>query len=66
MSLIGRERHAVARADRRPEIDGVERLDLQAVDADHGVAVVHQVVRQREARRPEADDEDALAGGRFG
>jgi hypothetical protein len=32
-----------------------QRLDLQPVDADHGMAVVHQVVREREAGGPEAD-----------
>ena len=43
---------------------GVERLDLEAVDADHRVAVVHQMMRQRESRGTHADDEHALAGFR--
>ena len=34
-----------------------ERLDLQPVDRHHGVAVVHQVMRQREAGRTEPDDQ---------
>ena len=45
-----------------PDSDGGERLDLEAVDADHRVAVVQQVVRQRESGRAHADDERALAG----
>ena len=45
---------------------GIERLDLQAVDADHGVAVVHQVVRDGEAGRPEADDQHLFPDGAFG
>ena len=56
------EGHARAVGAVTPEIVGVERLDLEPVDADHGVAVVHQVVREREARRPHADHEHALAG----
>ena len=44
-----------------PDSARVERLDLQPVDADHRVAVVHQVVREREAGRPHADDQHALA-----
>ena len=39
---------------------GGQRLDLEPVDADDRVAVVHQVVRQREAGRSHADDERAL------
>ena len=35
----------------------VERLDLQAVDGDDGVAVVHQMMRQGEPGRAEADDQ---------
>ena len=38
-----------------------QRLDLQPVDADHAEAVVHQIVRERVARRAEAHDEDVLA-----
>ena len=38
-----------------------QRLDLQAVDADHAEAGVQQVLRQREAGRPEADDQHVLA-----
>ncbi len=39
-----------------------ERLDLQAIDGDHGVAVVHEVMRKREAGGPEADDQHFAAG----
>ena len=35
-----------------------QRLDLQSVDRDDGVAVVHQVMRQGEPGRTEADDQD--------
>ena len=45
-----------------PERRGVERLDLEPVDADHGVAVVDEVVREREPRGSESDDQHALAG----
>ena len=40
---------------------GGQRLDLEAVDRDDGVAVVHQMMREREARRAEADHENLLA-----
>ena len=43
-------------AHRRGRIEP-ERLDLQAVDRHHGVAVVHQVMRQREAGGTEPDDQ---------
>src|SRR5437773_1690628 len=36
-----------------------------AVDGDHGVAVVHQVVRQRESGRAEPDNKDSFPGCRF-
>jgi hypothetical protein len=55
------EGHALAvRADARDR--GRQRLDLQAVDADDRVPVVQQMVREREAGRPHADDEHAPAG----
>ena len=38
-----------------------QRLDLQAVDADHGVAVVHQVMRQLEAGRSQPDHQHGAA-----
>ena len=38
-----------------------QRLDLQAVDGDDGVAVVHQMMRQGEAGRAEADDQHLAA-----
>ncbi len=63
-------------ADRPERVAGAEgidpgerlgqRLDLEAVDGDDGVAVVHQVVRQREPGRPQADDQDLAAGRLFG
>ena len=63
MSLIGSKGDSVAeRIDARNR--GIERLDLQAVDADHGVAVVHQVVRDGEARGPQADDQNSFSGRR--
>ena len=45
---------------------GGERLDLEAVDADDRVAVVQQVVRERESGRAHADDQRALARRRRG
>ena len=57
------ERHALAR-DRDARQRRVERLDLEAVDADHRVAVVQQVVRERESGRAHADDQHPLAGAR--
>src|SRR5204863_8780000 len=33
-----------------------KRLDLQAVDARHGVSFIHEVVGEGEARRPHAGD----------
>ena len=44
-----------------PDSAGVERLDLEPVDADDRVAVVDEVMRQREAGGPQADDQHALA-----
>ena len=55
------ERHALA-VGRDSRQRGRQRLDLEAVDADDRVAVVQQVVRQREAGGPHADDERPLAG----
>jgi hypothetical protein len=43
-----------------------QRLDLQAVDADDGVAVVEQEMRQREPGRTHSDDQRPLAGRRQG
>ena len=54
-------RPAVRRTGRR-----IERLDLQAIDRDHGVAVIHQMMRQRKAGRPEPDDQHLVAARRFG
>jgi len=39
----------------------VERLDLQAVDADHAVPFLEQVVREREAGGPHARHQHAVA-----
>ncbi len=41
-----------------------QRLDLESVDADDRMAVIQQVVRQRESRRSHADDKHALARAR--
>ena len=57
-SAMSRDRRGPARA---PAIEVRQRLDLQPVDADHGVAVVHQVVRQREAGRAEPDHQHLAA-----
>ena len=57
----GLERHPFARR-RHAGQRRVERLDLETVDADDGMAVVHQQVRERESRRPHADDQRAAAG----
>jgi hypothetical protein len=58
------DRAGRARGIRRPARRKLplERLDLEAVDADDRVAVVHEVVREREPGRPHAHDEDALPG----
>ena len=45
----------------RPSHRHGQRLDAQAVDADHAEALVQQVVRQRVARRPHAHHQDVLA-----
>src|SRR5512134_2825132 len=50
------ERHAVAIGIDAGDLR-IERLDLQAVDADHGMTVVHEMVRDGEAGRTEADHE---------
>ena len=44
---------------------GGERLDLEPVDRHDGVAVVHQMVREREASRAEADDQNLPSGRRL-
>ncbi len=44
----------------------IERLDLQAIDADHRMTVVHQVVGQREPGRSQAYDQHAPPGRRLG
>ena len=36
-------------------------LNLETVDTDHGMTIVHEVVRQREAGRAHADDQHAVA-----
>ena len=56
----GHERHARAGDGDAGEVFR-QRLDLEAVDAHDRVPVVHQEVRQREAGRPHADDQHALA-----
>ena len=61
----GRERHALA-FERDSRQRGLERLDLEAVDADDGVPVVQQVMRERESGRTHAHDEHALPGRRQG
>ena len=33
-----------------------KRLDLEAIHADYGVAIVHQIVRERESGGAESDD----------
>ena len=45
-----------------------QRLDLQSVDADDAETLVHQIVGERVAGRPETGDEDVLAviGQRMG
>ena len=59
-SRIGRK--GDARAVGRDAGEGrVQRLDLEAVDGDHRVAFVQQVVRQRVAGRAEAGDEHLTA-----
>ena len=45
---------------------GGQRLDLETVDADDQMAVVHQVMRERKAGRPHADDQHAFAAARLG
>ena len=57
------ERHALAAA-RDARQRGIERLDLEAVDADDRVAVVDEVVRERESGGAHTDDQHPLAGAR--
>ena len=42
---------------------GIERLDLQTVHRDDGMAVVDEVVSQIEAGRPRSDHQNAAPGG---
>ena len=42
---------------------GRQRLDLQAIDADHGVPVVEKMMRERESCRAHADHEHPLPVG---
>ena len=44
---------------------GVERLDLEPVDRDDGVTVVHEVMGEREARGPEPHNQNLAAGRGF-
>ncbi len=62
-SRTGANAHALA-GDGDAGQRGIERLDLEAVDADHGVPVVDEVMREREAGGSHADDQHALAGAR--
>jgi len=41
---------------------GGQRLDLQSVDADHRVAVVHQMMRQRKSSRAQSDHQHLVSG----
>ena len=61
-SRIGRNGTRAAMRIDAGDIGG-QRLDLEPVDGDDGVAVVHQMVREREAGRPEPDHQH-LAPGR--
>ena len=45
-----------------PDCIGRQRLDLEAVDADDRVAVVHQVMREVEARRAQPHHQHGAAG----
>ena len=55
-----RERHALAAASDAGDLRR-QRLDLQPVDRGDEMAVVHQVMRQVEPGRPEADDQHLVA-----
>ena len=44
----------------------IQRLDLEAVDADDRMAIVHQMVCEREAGGTQADDQHAAPGRRLG
>ena len=59
------EGHAFAGRVHAREAGG-QRLDLEPVDAHHRMAVVHQVVRETEAGRPQADHQHALAARHLG
>ncbi len=64
-SRIGAERHPrAARIDAGNILR--QRLDLEPVDGHHGVAVVHQVMREREAGRPQPDHQHLAAGRGLG
>ena len=61
------------RLERRPGAEGVDagdlgrqRLDLQPVDRHHGVAVVDQMVGEREAGRAQTHHQHSLAARRAG
>ena len=55
------ERHALAQ--RRHAGDRLrQRLDLQSVHRRHRVAVVHQMMREREARRTQSDHQHLVSG----
>jgi len=43
----------------------IERFDLQSVDRDDGMTLVHQIMRERIAGRPKSDDEDLIIRGRL-
>ena len=54
------ERHAAA-VGRDARDFRRQRLDLQSVDRHDSVAVVHQMMREREARRPQAHHQHLAA-----
>ena len=56
----GLERHARAAQSYAGNL-GRQRLDLEPVDGDDGVPVIHQVMREREARGAEPDDQHLLS-----
>ena len=60
MSRMGRNGTRLPCAS-TPEISARQRLDLQAIDGGHRVAVVHQMMRQREARRAQPDHQHLVA-----
>ena len=44
----------------------LQRFDFQTVDTNHGVAIIHQEVREREAGRPHTNHKHPLATRGFG